>query len=320
MSPLFLCFFVSSGLLPRPAAACSVCQAGDPLFSASGASAQETGTVSGYLEFQSWRKSSGLLPHHEGEEAEPGREVNKGKQLTLYLAWAPLDRLTLTLAAPWRWNDISEEPEGEEAERVRLSGFGDLALYVSFVLWRDRDVLPAAWLEARGFAKAPTGRSSQTEGGTEDPHLQTGTGSWDFGFGLAGGYRFAWGALHASALYRENLEGDLDYRYGDVVLANLALETPLSHFVSHPVLAALTPGVELNFRFAQKDRLHDDDYDDSGGSVLYFTPALRIRLPWCEGMRPPFVRLAVQIPVTDAWLYGQQNEGPVWSAGIGLAY
>jgi hypothetical protein len=28
----------------------------------------------------------------------------------------------------------------------------------------------------------------------------------------------------------------------------------------------------------------------------------------------------VQLPVTSKWLYGQQNEDPVWSAGIGMAY
>ena len=146
--------------------------------------------------------------------------------------------------------------------------------------------------------------------GVQDPHLQLGTGSWDFGFGLAGAHRLEWGSLYASALYRENLRGSLGYRYGDVVLANLTLETPLSHFVGDPVFAALTPGVELNFRFAEKDQSHGANYQDSGGSLLLATPTLRIRLPWFAGQRPPFVRLAVQLPLTQTWLNGQQHEGP----------
>lgn len=313
---------VASGLFvaAHPAAACSVCQAGDPLFSAGGASAQEQGTLSGYLEIQGWRKTSGLLPHEAGEASEPGREVNQGQQLSLYLGWTPIDRLTITLLLPWRFHEISEEPEGEESHRSRLDGFGDLILNLGYVLWRDRDVLPSTWVEARAFGKAPTGKSSQTVGGEQDPHLQVGTGSWDFGFGLAGAHRLAWGSLYASAIYRENLEGSLDYRYGDVVLTNLAFEMPLSHFTANPVVAALTPGVELNFRYAEQDRSHGSDYHDSGGSILYATPTLRIRLPWFEGQRPPFLRLAVQLPVTSSWLYGQQHEDPVWSAGLGLAY
>ncbi len=307
-------------LSAHPVRACSVCQAGDPLFSAGGASAQEQGTVSGYLEIQGWRKTSGLLPHHEGEPSEPGREVNQGQQLSLYLGWTPIDRLTLTLSAPWRWSEITEQPVGEASETSRLNGFGDLAVHAGFVLWRDRDVLPTTWIEARAFGKAPTGKSRHRVGGEQDPHLQPGTGSWDFGFGLAGAHRLAYGSLYASAFYRENLEGSLDYRYGDVVLTNVAFESPLSHFTGIPVIAALTPGVELNFRYAEKDRSHGSDYHDSGGSILYATPTLRIRLPWFSGQRPPFLRLAVQLPITDSWLYGQQHEGQVWSAGLGMAY
>jgi hypothetical protein len=148
-----------------------------------------------------------------------------------------------------------------------------------------------------------------------------GTGSWDFGFGLAAAHRLAWATLYASALYRENLEGSLDYRYGDVVLANLALETPLSHLAAGSFLALLTPGVELNFRYAEKDRFEGASYDASGGSVLYATPSLRVKSPvWFEGHPPPFLRLAVQLPFTDAWLNGQQHEGPVWSVGVGAAF
>jgi len=308
--------FVSS----QSAQACSVCQAGDPLFSAGGAAAQEQGTLFGYLEIQGWRKTSGLLAEEAGEEPEPGREVNKSQSLSLYLGWTPLDRLTLTLVTPWRFNEIREQPEGETPETSRRNGFSDLSLHVGTVLWRNRDVLPSTWIEARAFGKAPTGKSHQSVDGRQDPHLQLGTGSWDFGFGLAGAHRFAWGSLYASALYRENLEGSLDYRYGDVVLTNLVLETPLAHFMNDPLFGALTPGLELNFRYAEKDRYQGSDYDSSGGSVLYLTPTLRIRLPWFSGQRPPFLRFAVQIPVTQSWLYGQQHEGSVWSAGLGLAY
>jgi len=305
---------------PSPSRACSICQAGDPLFSASGSSAQQMGSFSAYLEFQAWQKKSGLLAEEPGEEPEPGREVNDGRQLSLYLGWSPLDRLTLTLLLPWRWSQISEQPEGEPHESSRQGGFGDLMLHVGYVLWRDRDVLPASWLEARGFAKAPTGASEQTTHGRQDPHLQVGTGSWDFGFGLAGAHRMEWGSLYASALYRENLEGTLDYRYGDVVLANLALETPLSHWLAAPLFGMLTPGVELNFRYAGKDRYRGAGYDASGGSILYATPSLRIRLPWWSGQRAPSLRLAVQLPLTDTWLNGEQDEKAVWSAGLGMAF
>jgi hypothetical protein len=300
-----------------------VCQAGDPIYSAGGAGAQEKGTFSAYLEGQGWSKSSGLLPHDPDEPAEPGEEDNQGKQIALLLGWTPIDRLTATLLLPWRFNKITEKHEHdgeEEAHTSRLNGFGDLSLHLGYVLWRDRDVLPATWLELRGFFKAPSGKSHQTVDGVQDPHLQVGTGSWDFGFGLAGARRVDWASFYVSAFYRENLEGSLDYKYGDVVLSNVAAEVPLSHFCKSPIVGAFTPGVELNFRYAEKDRSHGEEYDDSGGSILYVAPVMRVRLPWFEGQRPPFLRFALQIPVTDAWLYGDQNEDPVWSLGVGLAY
>jgi len=315
-------FAVAAGsfVLPGSAAACSVCQAGDPIYSAGGAGAQEKGTLSAYLELSGWYKTSGLLPHEAGEEPEPGSEQNRGEQIGLFLGWTPIDRLTATLLLPWRFNKITERHEGEEPENFRLNGFGDLSLHLGYVLWRDRDVLPSSWVELRGFFKAPSGKSHQTVDGELDPHLQVGTGSWDFGFGLAGAHRLAWASLYLSAFYRENLEGSLDYKYGDVMLTNAAVEVPLSHFCENPVVAALTPGLELNFRYAEKDRFQGEDYDDSGGSVLYAAPTLKVRLPWFEGKRPPFVRAGVQIPVTSNWLYGKQNEDAVWSAGIGYAY
>jgi hypothetical protein len=305
---------------PSPGRACSICQAGDPLFSAGGATAQETGTFSAYLEFQAWSKKSGLLAEGPGEEPEPGQEVNDGRQLSLYLGWTPLDRFTLTLLLPWRWNEISEQPDEEEHTTSRLDGFGDLALNVGYVLWRDRGVLPAIWIEARSFVEAPTGASEQREDGRQDPHLQVGTGSWDYGFGLAGARRMEWASLYASAQYRINTEGTLDYRYGDVVLANLALDVSPSHFLDAPLFQLLTPGVELNFRYAEKDRSQGAGYADSGGSILFLTPSLRIRLPWWAGQRAPFLRLAVQVPLTNAWLNGFQDEEEVWSAGLGIAF
>ena len=54
-------------------------------------------------------------------------------------------------------------------------------------------------MELRGMVKAPTGQSTKTIAGEQDPHIQVGTGSWDFGLGLAAGHHFESFALYASA-------------------------------------------------------------------------------------------------------------------------
>lgn len=317
-------------LAPPAARACSVCQAGDPIYSSSGASAQPVGTYAVFFEVTGSRKTSGLLPHgdsgddghadHEhGSDGTAGHEALETQRLSLFLTATPLDRLTLTLEVPYKFNTINEKPAEEPDARATLSGLGDLALTVSTVLWRDRKVLASTWLEARAFGKAPTGPSQRAVDGSEDPHLQTGTGSWDYGGGLAAVHRFEWGSLYASGFYRVNTEGSLDYEYGNVALANLAVDAPLGHLFGEPY-APFTPALELNFRYAGKDVSHGSLYDSSGGSIPYLTPSLRVRLPWHPEDSSASLRLAMQIPLTQSWLHGQQHEGLVWSAGMLIAF
>jgi hypothetical protein len=326
---LSLLSFVSA----ERAAACSVCLAGDPIFSSQGTSAQAEGDVSVYFQLQGWRKTSGSLPHeedagepHEGEPHEEqagpdhehggdGSEANRSQRLDLFVSWTPIDRATFTLDLPVAFNRIVES-EGDERTRSTLAGFGDASLAGSFVVWRDRAVLPATWLEARAFVKAPTGRDDVEVDGVRDPHLQPGTGSWDFGAGLAMTRRLARASLYASASYRENTEGALDYEYGDAILANAGLEVPLGHALGSTRLARFTTGFELNFRYAGYDHQDGERFEDSGGAILYATPSLRVQLPELRAEAPPSLRFAVQIPATQSWLHAQQREEEVWSVGL----
>lgn len=324
------------GFAPE-ARACSVCLAGDPTFSTHGASAQSAGDFSLYLEARAWSKRSAALSHEEemgamhgeeeehhgdheeagnGEEAEhAATEENRSQRLDLYASWTPADRLTLTLNLPWAFNSIRESEAGESSYST-LSGVGDVSLGSSFVLWRDREVMPSTWLEGRLWLKAPTGRDDTEVDGVRDPHLQPGTGSWDFGFGVAGVHRRSWGSLYASVFWRENTPGSLDYRYGDVLLATAAIEAPLGHAVGRPELDWLTGGLALDYRYAGYDHADGEVYEHSGGSMLYLAPSLRIRLPFGVGARPASLRAAVQVPLTQSWLNGTQTERAVYSLGV----
>lgn len=380
-------FLTLSVASPRSALACSVCMAGDPLFSTHGTSSQEAGSFSLYWEYRLLTKTSGfvadapsgdstnssstnpnssspklqssadfaravrrarsadspLIPRHRGHGhsgssgsggsassggssesgsvpvATEGDEDFRGMQLELFASWTPLDRLTLTLGVPFVWNRIIEDFAGERT-RSTLNGFGDISLASSVVLWRNRDILPTTWIEGRIWLKAPTGRDESKVEGVRDPHLQPGTGSWDFGAGLAAIHRFDWGSIYGSIFYRENLEGALDYQYGDVALANLALVVPIGHAFGWPAMTWLTGGLELNFRYAGYDEDVGRRVQDSGGAILYATPSVRIRLPWGLRDSRASLRAAVQIPLTQHWLHNTQDEGEVWSVGILLPF
>ncbi len=310
-------------LITGDAVACSICLAGDPIFDSQGATAQQKGDFSAYVEVRGWKKRGGHLPHgeeedeeHEEEEHEAEEfEENDSKQVNFVLSGSPLDRVTLSMNVPLALNEITEV-EGDEKSKSELTGVGDVSFNTSVVLWRNRDVLPSTWLESRLFLKTPTGKSKQRRNGIRDKHLQAGTGSWDVGAGVAGIHRFSWGTAYSSVSYRVNTEGSLDYEYGDVVLVNAALTVPLGHVTGVSWLAPFTPGLELNYRYAEKDTSHGESFDDSGGSILYITPSLRVHIPLFEGRRRPSIRASVQLPVTNSWLNGFQDEDPVWSVGL----
>ena len=243
-------------------------------------------------------------------------EDNDSQRLDLFVSWSPLDRLTLTLDIPWAFNHI-EEVDGAERTKLSLSGLGDIVASGTYVVWRNREILAQTWVAANVFGKFPTGKSKEAaQGGIVEKHLQPGTGSWDFGGGLSAAHNFSWGTLYGSTWYRVNTKGSLDYEYGDAFLANAVFDYPLGHGTGIKYLNPFSINLALNFRWAEKDLDRGQKFQDSGGSILYITPGLQIALPWFEGKKAPSLRGEVQIPLTNAWLHGFQEEGEVWFAGL----
>lgn len=337
-----------AGSIVSPARACSVCQPGDPVFSSEGATAQQVGAFNFYLETLQIRKKSGAMDHHavghaegaaheeegphvgeagagehpheEGASAGVDTEENVSRETWLYASWAPTDRVTLTAALPYKWISIEEQPFGARSVSSRNSGFGDFSLYATTVLWRNRNALPSSWLEGRLMLKAPTGKRSERVDSVLDPHLQLGTGSWDWGLGLAGTHRVARGSVYGSLFYRFNSKGSLDYEYGDVFLGNVAWMSDAFEFGPLSRSSGVRGGAELNFRYAGRDDFRGASYDHSGGSIFYASPFLEMRLGPDHLERVPWMRLGGRIPLGNGGLNGEQSEGYVFSLGFRLGF
>ncbi len=303
--------------------ACSVCQPGDPIFSAEGTTAQRAGTYTLFLDTQQYAKESGALPHEEegheegGEEHGHGTESNRTREVALFASWAPADRITLAARLPYKWIRVRERSgDGHLEGTHRNDGLGDLSMFGTAVLWRNRSVLPSTWLEARALLKLPTGEDDKKIDGEEDPHLEPGTGSWDWGLGLAGSHHMERGALYGSVFYRFNNEGSFDYQYGDVFLGTLA-------FTSSPIALGgvaggrnLRIGSELNFRYAGYDESRGVRYEDSGGSIFYLSPFVSLSLLPGTEVHSPSLLLSVRQPLVSSSLHGVQEEHAVYSLGL----
>ena len=145
------------------------------------------------------------------------------------------------------------------SESTHASGLADPEIYAQARLWSslfEGDVGVRTSVYAVFGVKTPWGENNAKEGGVRlDEHVQPGTGSTDWFGGLSGSYQInPSSAVFASAQYRHTGTNDYDYRYGRIVLVNLAYE--------HKLTARLDGVVEVNYRHAGKDRI-----DDRAGST-----------------------------------------------------
>jgi hypothetical protein len=271
--------------------ACSLCQGGDPTYSLVGARVFEAGAVRLSLDGDRYSKEQVAITHHEEEtEAHAGeREEEVENRVTLSASHSFGDRVSLLARLPFSHRtittgDVSESRSGisdpELLGHVRLlsSGAGD-------------------WVSATAGVKTPWGQNELTlDGERAEEHLQPGTGAWGGSAGLAFGRGFQGrSSLYGSVFGRFNGRNDFGYKYGDVLLANLAYERRLA--------SRLNGVVEMNFRSAQRDEEVQGEPDpNTGGNVLYVSPRLLLRVTG-----DLWLRAGVQIPVWKD-LYGDQDE------------
>jgi hypothetical protein len=284
-----------------PALGCSICRCGDPTFNALGLTGVSLEGVRLALDWDSVEKTQGSA---EGGELESAKE----QRMTLLLGYNISPDWGVYARLPRSQRDLLEVEDGEEA-RTHTTGFGDPEIYAQRRLWSspfEGDVGVRASLFAVAGVKTSWGDNDLSRDGERlDEHTQPGTGSTDWFGGLSGSYQLSRrSALFASVQYRATGANDAGYEYGDVTLANVALE--------HKLAAHWDGVIETNYRHAGRDRPGFGEAPDqnTGGSVLYLTPRLLVNLG------PAWVlRAAVQIPVATH-LNGAQDEDPVYNLGV----
>ena len=207
---------------------------------------------------------------------------------TALLAYAPSDRVQLSLAVPFVSRDhfhlaSTHEHAGGVAsdhnvlpESWDIHGLGDVTLEARAALGRG------TWLI--GGIKAPTGDTGLTNGEREAAELpvQPGTGTWDGIVGLSWQSARPW---FATARYQFRT-GDVDgYRVGNELQLNGGGVLPLARHVE-----AL---LQVNTRWRGKDRSAEpEEADFTGGTYVFASPGLRVT----AGGRGALYAL-VQIPV-----------------------
>ena len=283
-----------------PALACSICRCGDPTFNALGKDGVAQTGLRLAFDWDQVEKTQG--PPEE-------RDAMREQRLTALAAFGINDRFDVFARVPFSERRLAETADGD-TEVTSTSGWADPEFYAQARLWSsgfEGDVGVRSSLYLVAGLKTDWGQNDLSRDGERlDEHAQPGTGSTDWFAGLSGSYQVTpRSAIFASAQYRHTGRNDAGYQYGRVTLFNVAYE--------HKLGAKWDAVVEANFRHAGRDEIDDAHVTDpdTGGSIVYLTPRLLfdVGAGWV-------VRAAAQIPLSQARLYGQQNEKAVYNIGV----
>jgi hypothetical protein len=295
-----LCFAGAAVVLASPAFACSICRCGDPTFNALGKEGVAQTGLRLALDWDEVEKTQG---------APDERDAVRERRITALAAYGINDWLGVFARLPYSERSLTETEEGE-SEHTQASGWADPELYAQARLWSspfEGDVGKRASLYAVAGVKTAWGQNDLSRNGERlDEHVQPGTGSTDWFGGLSGSYQLnPKSALFASAQYRLTGRNDAGYQYGRISLFNIAYE--------HKLGVKWDAVLEANYRHAgldEVDTTHSTD-PDTGGSMLYLTPRLLF-----DAGGGWVVRAAVQIPLSQSGLNGEQHEKTVVNIGI----
>jgi hypothetical protein len=290
-------------LAARPALACSVCAAGDPLVAA-GDAAPEARSLKVSLETE-WLTASAAM-----DDADmPGMVEDLDQTTVRALAvFSPLHRVNVALGIPFVRKSVSETAPGMDHGTETFSGLGDVELGARLFLL-DRTNFSAMRHQSLALSAGtslPTGENDARDdlGLLLDEHSQLGTGAYGPYVGVL--YRLEQSRWHAFASLsgRFRTENARGYRYGAALAGTVQAQRQLRD--------RLAVGLGVDGREAARDERDGAAVAHTGGLVLAAAPSVHVGLGG-----PLWLSLRAQIPFATR-LHGEQDVGPTVSAALQL--
>jgi outer membrane putative beta-barrel porin/alpha-amylase len=177
-------------------------------------------------------------------------------------------RVNLVASVPLAVWHSHEVAHGSIAQEYGTVGIGDTLVGVRWAL-RPRALVG-------GFSvKLPTGRydiGGEFRGGIQDPTLQPGTGATDFVGSLQYSWKIPWrmGAAVAAS-YQVTTTNDLEYRFGNQLIATAG--------VSRPISARLAASLQAKLFHQDRNLYRGIGVPSTGSTMVYVTPGLRFSTP-----------------------------------------
>lgn len=176
----------------------------------------------------------------------------------------------------------------------RADGPGDMKFFGRYTIFKNNfrggnfRIAPFAGIEI------PTGDSDRSDASGRLPaSLQPGSGSWDPFGGIVITYQTLDFQIDLQARYQDNRQAN-GFEFGNIAELNASVQYRLwPEELSSGVTGFLYGVMEINFIYADKNRISGFDDPDSGGTRLFLVPGVQyVTKRW-------IVEAAIQLPVVQ---------------------
>lgn len=226
------------------------------------------------------------------------------------LPYAPHQRVTTTLSAPYLWKRLDPAPTAPEG-RYTNQGIGDITASVKWAFFARDRLAGTSRIALIVSARLPTGSSDARIGGEVAPRgLQLGGGAPGLGATVAATWiRNRWGL--SSALGRSASFSDGEFRAGAVTRYDLAVGLRVPAHVETLRTRTLQLYLEWNGQLTERSQDAGQAVGDTGGHVAYLSPGLQ----WVVAPQL-LLEASVQVPVVQSLNGVQPRFGVRPGAGI----
>ncbi|MCZ6691854.1 MAG: hypothetical protein O7H41_19890 [Planctomycetota bacterium] len=210
-------------------------------------------------------------------KSDPDDQDLKVYRTTVRVVYGATEDATVGLTVPYLVKSLKT---GIGGSRVTLNsdGVGDATLSGKWRLFKKPELGGTTELAAIFGLELPTGRDDVRDDGMRLPApLQPGSGGVDAILGLAGTRLWDGGRwlVNTDLIYKANSEAN-DYRFGNVIRFDAGMQ-----FRAYPIRYerydqfTLNLILELNGRYAERDKVNGDPVDASGGLIIRLSPGVQ---------------------------------------------
>lgn len=247
--------------------------------------------------------------HNGGSHSSiTGTEWRTFQTVETWAQWRIGKRIQVLGMIPYAMNSIENKGLVLDA----FNSLGDIQGLVRYQIYRsDAEVHKYVHRVIVGLGlKAPTGKYDiKSDEGTLypvslDPHIQTGSGSWDLIYNIGYLLKYKKWGLNEELLFKQNGKNSNEYRF-----ANRLSSTTSVYYNYEKNDFNIMPSIGYLFEYAGMDQSTNIDQTNTNGSAHYIVPGVDLyykKFNWNLSFQKAFVENLRDVNMTNnyRWLFG----------------